>query len=195
MKKRILATAIVLICISVLASGSLAFYTASDTARNVITSDGVDIWVEEWQRTTDGVIPYPTETPIEVMPGVTVSKIVTVKNNDAVVYIRARFTVVVTQEDGTVMELEPQVLNDIISINVNEADWQRKDGDEQWWYYNDPIETGASTEAFFTEVVFDGPNMTNEYQNCKVEILVTAQAVQKANNGDNVMEAAGWPET
>lgn len=194
MKKRILATAIVLICFSILASGSLAFYTASDTARNVITSDGVDIRVEEWQRTLDGVIPYPTETPIEVMPGVTVSKIATVKNNDAVVYIRARFTVVVTQKDGTVIELEPQALNDIISVNVNEENWLRKDGDGQWWYYNDSVETGASTEAFFTEVVFDGPNMTNEYQNCKVEILVTAQAVQKANNGNNVMEAAGWPE-
>ena len=50
------------------------------------------------------------------------------------------------------------------------------------------------TKPLFTEVVFDGPNMTNEYQNCTVEVIVTAQAVQSANNGEAVLTADGWPE-
>jgi len=44
----------------------------------------------------------------------------------------------------------------------------------------------------FWEVVFSGVNMTNEYQNCTIEIDVDAQAVQTANNGSSVLEAAGW---
>ena len=35
--------------------------------------------------------------------------------------------------------------------------------------------------------------MTNEYQNCTVEVIVKAQGVQTANNGSSALEAAGWP--
>ena len=55
------------------------------------------------------------------------------------------------------------------------------------------LETGASTDALFEEVLF-ATSMGNEYQNCETEILVTAQAVQFVNNGATVEEAAGWPE-
>ena len=36
--------------------------------------------------------------------------------------------------------------------------------------------------------------MTDEYQNCTVEVVVYAQAVQVANNGDSATAAAGWPK-
>jgi len=35
--------------------------------------------------------------------------------------------------------------------------------------------------------------MGNEYQNCTVSVDVSAQAVQVANNGADVLEAKGWP--
>ena len=43
MKKRILLVAILVICLSVLASGTLAFFTTEAIARNVITTGGVGI--------------------------------------------------------------------------------------------------------------------------------------------------------
>ena len=44
----------------------------------------------------------------------------------------------------------------------------------------------------FTTVTF-APEMGNEYQNSTAHIDVKADAVQVANNGDAVLEAAGWP--
>ena len=189
MKKKILLLAAVAICAAILASGTLAYFTAEDEVHNVITSGAVDIQIEEWQDEIGN--PYPDD-PINVMPGVTVSKIATVKNLEAEAYIRAKFEVVITRADGSVMELSPETLASIISLTMNGEDWLRKDGDGVWWYYNAPVATGASTEDFFTDVVFDGPNMTNEYQNCTVEVIVKAQGVQTANNGDGALEAAGW---
>ena len=193
MKKKILLLAVVAICGAILVSGTLAYFTAEDQAHNVITTDAVYIEIEEWQETDEGLVPYPKDDPIEVMPGVTVSKIATIKNVEAEAYIRAKFEVVIIDANGRVMELSQNIQDNIITLNMNGNDWLRKDGDGEWWYYEDSIDTGDSTEAFFTEVVFDGPNMTNEYQNCTVEVTVKAQAVQTANNGTSVLDAAGWP--
>ena len=190
MKKKLLLLASVAICAAILASGTLAYFTAEDEVHNVITSGAVDIQIEEWQDKIGN--PYPDD-PIDVMPGVTVSKITTIKNLEADAYIRAKFEVVITRADGSVMELSPETLASIITLTMNGEDWLRKDGDGVWWYYDAPVAPGASTEPFFTEVVFDGPNMTNEYQNCTVEVIVKAQAVQTANNGTSALEAAGWP--
>lgn len=194
MKKKILLLAAVVMCIAIIASGTLAYFTSEDGVHNVITTNAVDIQIEEWQETAEGLVPYPKDEPIAIMPGATVSKIATVKNIEAEAYIRAKFEIIVTGADGGTMVLSPETLSNIITLTVNDESWIRKDGDGEWWYYNAPVEVGASTEAFFTEVVFDGSNITNEYQNCMVEITVNAQGVQVANNGDNVMEAAGWPE-
>ena len=190
MKKKTLLLAAVAICAAILASGTLAYFTSEDQVHNVITTDAVNIEIEEWQDEIGN--PYPDD-PIEVMPGVTVSKIATIKNLEAEAYIRAKFEVVITREsDNSVKELSPETLASIITLTMNGEDWLRKDGDGEWWYYNAPVKTGESTEAFFTEVVFDGPNMTNEYQNCTVEVIVKAQAVQTANNGASALEATSW---
>ena len=194
MKKKILLLAAVAICTAILASGTLAYFTAEKQVHNVITTNAVNIEIEEWQDSDgDGVAdqPYPDD-PIKVMPDVTVSKIATVKNNDAEAWIRAKFEIVITRADGSIMELSPETLASIITLTMNGDDWLRKDASDEWWYYADAVIGGASTEALFTEVVFDGPNMTNEYQNCTVKVIVKAQGVQKANNGSSVLEA-DWP--
>ena len=191
MKKKILSVAAIAICLAVLASGTLAYFTAEDQVHNVITSDAVDIAIEEWQDEVGGT-PYPDE-PIKVMPGTTVSKIVTVKNLEAESWIRANFEVIITKANGDRMNLSPETLASIVTVDVNGEHWQQKENEKTWWYYNADVATGGVTEPLFTEVVFDGPNMTNEYQNCTVEVIVYAQAVQTAHNGDNAIEAAGWP--
>jgi len=192
MKKKIISLAVVAMCAAILASGTIAYFTAEDQVHNVITTNAVDIEIEEWQETDRGLITYPKKDPIEVMPGVTVSKIATIKNIGAEAYIRAKCEVFITGADGNVMEISPEILAGIITLTMNDEGWLRKDGDNEWWYYAEAVGTGTSTEALFTEIVFDGSNMTNEYQNCTVEVIVKAQGVQTANNGGNVMKAAGW---
>lgn len=190
MKKRIFALAVVLICLSILASTTLAYFTDIDTARNVITSDGIDITVEEWQETPAGLIPYPSQ-PIMVMPGISVSKIVTVCNQDAQSFVRAKLELSLKDSAGKEMEITSETMEKIVHLTMNAQDWTEKDG---WWYYGSAVNTGEATKPLMTGVSFDGINMTNEYQKCTLEIHVYAQAVQAANNGSTVMEAAGWPE-
>ena len=194
MKKKIVTLAVLTICLATLASGTLAYFTAKDTAHNVITSGTVDIEIEEWQD-PDGdrndYLPYPA-APIEIMPGAAVSKIVKIKNLEADAYIRAQFDVIVKKADNTVMEITSEELADIISVKTNGNYWERKAGDNEWWYYNESVKKDHSTNPLFTEVTFSGPNMTNKYQGCTVEIVVNAQAVQTANNGNSAMDAVGW---
>lgn len=193
MKRKILVSAIIAAClsISIVASGTLAYFTASETAHNIITTDAIKIEIEEWQDEIGGT-PYPTE-PVHIMPGVTVSKIVNVKNLEASAFIRAKYQIIVKNPDGEVMDLTPETLDSIVSVDINE-NWLTKDGDTEWLYHKDVVgANGGITAPLFTEVTFSGPNMTNEYQNCTVEIIVDAQAVQSANNGNSATKASGWP--
>ena len=192
MKKKILALAMVAISLSIVAYGSLAYFTASGTAHNVITSGAVAIEVVEWMLEGDEQVPYPKEEPIKVMPGVTVSKIVTVENKDAKAFVRANFAVTVKDAEGEIMELDEATLESLILIAVNDEYWLTKEEDG-WYYYKDIAGSDVATEPLFSEVTFAAKEMGNEYQNCTVEIDVNAQAVQAANNGENVLEAAGWP--
>ena len=192
MKKKILVLAVIAISFSIMAYNTLAYFTAEATAHNVITADAVSIEIEEWQQTDDGLVPYPDE-PIKVMPASRVSKIVKVKNSKADAYIRARFDVVVMDSESKSIELDEETLDSIIEVALNTTYWETKEVDDGWLYYKDVVGTGIATNPLFTEVVFSGVNMTNEYQNCTVEIDVIAQAVQVKNNGATAWEAKGWP--
>ena len=66
MKKKIFAVMMVLICLAIAATGTLAYFTSEETAHNIITTGAVDIDLEEWQDLDgDGqnYTPYPPENP------------------------------------------------------------------------------------------------------------------------------------
>ena len=191
MKKRIFAFAVVVFCLSILASTTLAYFTDTAVARNVITSGGVDIAIEEWQETPEGMIPYPDQH-IRVMPATQVSKIVTVRNLDAQSFIRVKLELTLQDSNDQLMDIDAEEMEKIIHLIMNNQDWTEKDG---WWYYGAAVNTNEVTLPLMTAVEFDGPNMTNEYQKTTLQIHVIAQAVQADNNGTNAMEAMGWPET
>ena len=188
--KKMFAISVVAICLSILASVTTAYFTDQGTARNVITAGAVKVTVVEQQETAGGLVNYPTEK-IAVMPGTTVSKLVSVRADKASAYVRMKYEIIVWDAEGKEMELDEQTLTSIVGITPDEEHWTEKDG---WWYFKEALAGGKTTEPLFTEVVFSGPEMTNEYQNCTVEIHITAEAVQAANNGKTVWEAVGWPE-
>lgn len=190
MKKRVFALAVVAICLSVLASASLAYFTDANIARNVITSGNIDIYIVE-QQMEDGVL-KPYENPaIPVMPGTTVSKIVSVENAGLPAWIRTCYTVTVYDAEKKKIELSAEQLKKMIMISPDTSFWTYKDG---WWYHNTSLESGEMTKPLFEKVEFSGPDMDNKYQHCTVIIDVIAQGVQRANNGFAVLEAMGWPE-
>lgn len=188
MKKKLIAAALLVIGLAILSAGTIAYFTSSTTAHNVITSGGVNITLEEWADEV-GKTPYPTDS-VPAMPGQTVTKIVTVKNTDADAFVRAKFSIKVYSGDKDVTG-ELDNLDQAIVIKCD-GDWEPGEGG--WYYYNALLENGARTAPLFSQVEFDGPNMTNAYQNCTIKVDVVAQAVQAANNGPSALSAAGWPE-
>ena len=189
MKKRFVYCAVLCILLSLVMNSTLAYFTAEETARNVITSGAVSVEVVEKQLVGGTLENYP-DTPVSIMPGSTVSKIVSAKNLDEPAWVRMAYTVTIRDAGGNVIELSAGQRDQIITIDTDTANWTYKDG---WWYYNKALATGEETKPLFTQVVFSGSEMGNAYQNCTVMIDVTAQAVQKAHNGNTVMDAAGWP--
>lgn len=186
MKKKVMAIALIVICLALAATGTLAYFTTEGTARNVITTGGVSIELVEKHIGDDGVtVDFPAGGIDGVMPGASVSKIVSVKNTGAQSWIRIKVETKITGADGAALP------TDVVTYEVDAAKWQLKDG---YYYYLQPVSTDTATDILFDEVAF-ADSMGNEYQNCKTEIIVSAQAVQTANNGATVLEADGWPET
>lgn len=137
--------------------------------------------------------PYPNKQ-IAVMPGSTVSKVVCIRNQEAESYIRAAVDILVEDENGDIVSLPPQEVQQIIRLDMNSTDWEQNSDDVAWWYYCHPVSGGESTSPLFTGVSFSGKNMGNRFCNSTIEIQVHAQAVQTAHNGSSAITARGWPE-
>ena len=198
MKKKLFVIAAIAIVLSILAGGTLAFYTSDIFVHNVITSNSVGIHIEEYQL-VDGVErPYPGD--VSIMPGSVVSKRPEVVNDEAPSYIRACVEVVVKLDgERTYTVLSEDEAAEIMTIAMNTADWQRKEGDNKWWYFMPgSVGTGEATTPLFTEVTFKGAEMGNEYMNAEILINIAAQAVQSENNPipaeGTVIDVKGWPK-
>lgn len=189
MKKKIIYIAAILVCLSIISTGTYAYFTTTDTARNVITAGGVEVTVVEQQLLNGTLQPYPNQ-PIQVMPATTVSKIVSVHSIEQEAWVRMNYIITVYDANGKEMDIPVDELERVIEIEPDTSSWTQKDG---WWYYNTAIKSGETTKPLFEEVIFSGTHMGNQYQLCTVVIDVTAQAVQKENNGVTVWEALGWP--
>lgn len=185
MKKKILYIAAIVICLSIITSGTLAYFTAADTARNVITTGGISVRVIEQQMVNGTLQPYPSQ-PIPMMPSAEISKIVSIRNLEEPAWIRVNYSVTVTNAAGKQLQISPEELERVIVITPDTASWTRKNG---WWQYHAAVGTGETTKPLFEKVLFSGPDMDNKYQNCTVQIDITAQAVQTAHNAE-----AFWPE-
>ena len=190
MKKKILIVSVVVALLAVVSGGTLAYFTADETAHNIITSGSVEIDLVEKTQLPDGTFAdFPAGGISGVMPGTVVSKIVSVKNiglSEAWVRIKVESTIV-----GVNGEELPDELPDgtpVIGFDVSE-NWIEKDG---CYYFKNPVAAGEMTDNFIEEVVFD-LLMGNEYQNCTANLIVYAEAVQTANNGKSVTDAKGWP--
>lgn len=195
MKKKIFSLAMVICCLAVLTiSGTLAYFTAEDTATNVITTGTIDIDLKE----TIGVDPetgedIPFTDVTGVMPSQAIDKIVTVKNiNDAMpAFVRVRVTPTITLAQEYA-DKQDEIDLSLIRIDYNTQNWTYNEEDG-YWYYNEALDTNAETPVLFTKVTF-APEMGNMYQGATVTIDVRAEAVQVKNNpGTTALTAQGWP--
>lgn len=184
-KRYVLLFAVLLCCAAILAGGTLAYFTAEETAYNVITTGVLSMDLRE---ETTGGDPFPEGGISGIMPGQIVDKKVYVVNTGSVdFYARIAISKTIADSDGKTDTLNFKN----ITLDLNTADWTEKDG---FYYYNRILKPGEKTEPLFTTVTF-GTTLGNDYMNARIEIDVDAQAVQSRNNGDSALEAVGWAET
>ncbi len=186
MKRKLFILSILVICVATLAAGSLAYFTYVDTATNVITAGNIKISLREWAVTEEGGETVPFEDALHAMPGGDVSKIVQVENvggEAAWVRLEVEKVIALAIEEG-------EADTSLISCDIDTENWTEKDG---YYYYLHILAPGEMTTPLFTQVHFS-KEMGNLYQNSRVNIQISAQATQVANNGETVWEAAGWPQ-
>ena len=187
-KQKLLTLSAVAIVAALSAYGSVAYFTAEDTARNVITAGKLKIELQEKMLTSDGEKTVPFEDRLGVMPGSEVSKIVEVKNTGSQdAWVRVSVNKAIELAEG----VEDEVDLSLISFDLNTDYWTEKDG---FYYYTAKLAPGHTTEPLFTAVTF-AKTMSNQYQNSKAILTVNAYATQTVHNGNTALEAAGWPET
>lgn len=183
MKKKMLIVALIAVVLAVCAGGTYAYFVAEEPSYNVITTNGVSIELVEMQE--DGT-EFPVDTAVAAMPGVSVSKIVTVKALDAECWVRITLNPVFLDAEGNDMGLAPEEIGELVNITLASDKWQAED--DGWLYYADSLTEGEETEPFFEEVEFS-PDMGNEYQECSLVLTIEAEAVQTANNGSSATDA------
>ena len=185
MKKRMLTAALALCCLAVLATGTLAYFTAEETAQNVITMGSLKMELVELDEKGE-----PWEDVENIVPGMEVTKEAFVKNTGTVYfYTRVKITKTFVPAQG---EEKPELNTKLVRLDINEKYWEP--GNDGFYYYKKPVAPGEETKPLFTTVTFS-TKMGNEYQNVKVIIDLDAQAVQSRNNGDSATKATGWPES
>lgn len=186
MKRKILIIAILIICLAGLTGGTIAYFTAEDTATNVITAGNLSIELVETALDAEGET-VPFRDVVGVVPGSQVSKIVRVKNTgDAAAYVRVHVETVIYLAEGK----DGQVDLSLVTVDINTESWTEKDG---YYYCNTVVQPGELTPPLFTKVSFDA-GMDNRYTESTVKLIVHAQATQWKNNGQSALEASGWPE-
>lgn len=186
--KRIIAVLAITSILAVMVFQTLAFFTAEDTALNRVTMGNVALILNDdtINPETEELEPFPVEGFDLVMPGDVIDKIVSVTNDgDNPIWVRIRLDRSILLA-GEAADVDFNVLG----LDLNDEDWT--EGADGWFYYNEILAPGETTENLFTQVTFP-TSLGNEFMNAEVEIDVLAQGVQSQNNGLTVQEATGWP--
>lgn len=182
MKKKIAVLAVVVIALSLVAYGTVAYFSAEGTAHNILTMGSVKIELSdktlvegEGGVQRDFTEVYPNGMP--VMPASQASKIVYVTNTGSnPCWVRVKVDVAAEAADPANDPLDI----DMVHINFDQENWLK--GNDGYWYYKDILGASQVTEELFTQVAFD-KDMGNDYMNCQFSITVSAEAVQSDNNG------------
>ena len=187
MKKKILVCALIAICLSIAAYSTVAYDTYNAKATNVITVGNIKIkLVQSSVKAGENTPSFNVENEFSIQPGSEISKTVQVENvGNNPAWIRIDVKKVIELAEG----VREEANIDLIGFDVDTEAWTLKDG---YYYYNEALEPGETTPPLFTKIQFS-TEMGNIYQKSKARVDVKVHAVQAANNGDTVFDAAGWP--
>ena len=194
-RKKIASLAIVVALFAIAAAGTLAYYNDTVMAHNIITTNGVDITLNDQTVQSGVLVDFPAGGISGIMPSATVSMVVSVTNEAADAWVRIRLEERIVDANGNEL---PMVLADgtpayTLSMEQDSFWYEGSDGN---WYYTEPLWHNETSTVLFDGVTFS-PKLGNEYQGCTVYIDVHAEAVQFANNplpdSGRYEDIPGWP--
>ncbi len=181
-KVKWLCIALLVIILTFSVQGTVAYFSTTGTATNIVTSGNIRLQIHE---KTDQGTDFP-DAGVYVMPGDVVSKQVTVENDcDHPFYLRVKI----------LYGIDSQALGaeECFKLNIDESLWQLHDG---WYYYTGIVEPGQTTPCVFSQVEIVGDTVDNRYLGKTLTLTVDAQAVQSENNpitAGQTYTASGWP--
>ena len=185
MKKKLVLSVASVALVAALAIGStLAYFTDSDSAANVLTMGKVDIELTEDSTDEDAVITDDGITYDDILPGDVVSKIptITVAQDSADAYIRVKINFINVDIDESIWPTA-----EMPGINTEDYKWIK--GTDGYYYY--PAKVSASDKI----TVFDNTTIPASWGNAfagkTFKITIKAEAVQADNF--NVDFTSGTP--
>lgn len=177
MKRRnaVLTAALALLA-ALVAFGTVAHFSGEAHVTNVITTGQIDITLKETKA--DGETAW--ESVEGVMPGQSVAKVVTVKNEagSGEAWVRVKVDTSIVPAGATLESEERLPDNGMLDFDIQTGWFLGADG---YYYYENALSAEQTTLPLFTKVTFD-KTMPNEYQGCTAFVNVSAQAVQVKNN-------------
>ena len=179
-KAKLLLVTLAAILLTVLTQPTLAYYTTTGIATNVVTSGSIDLAIHE---KTAGGADFPSGG-VFVIPGDIVSKRVYVENICShPFYLRVKLV-----GSSTNQELSAE---DCLKLDINTQNWTYNGG---YYYYNRILQPSEVTEDLFSQVEIVGSRVDQTHVGSMLGITVNAYAVQSENNpAQHPWDAAGWP--
>jgi predicted ribosomally synthesized peptide with SipW-like signal peptide len=180
-KKLLAVTASVVLLGAIGVGSTLAYFTDTEQASNVVTMGHVDIELTEPQFSEAN-----TDNTIEnVVPNQEITKdpTITVGEDSEDCYVRVYLEITELDADQQAALLE--------NINIDDSKWVL--GDDGYYYYQDVLSKGDEVEFFTTVTIPE--DWGNEVADMTFEINVSAEAIQsdyfepETNSSDQIV---GW---
>lgn len=177
---------------------TLAYFTDSDEATNVVTMGHVDISLREASDSAEGKGANTiTEEGLafdNIMPGDRISKIPTivVESDSQDAYVRMKMEIT-TDADSDISAADLAELESRLSNQITEGTGWAFDG--EYYYYNQVMSEGESIDFFRTVSIPE--TWKNNTADDTFTIQLTAEAIQAENMTPEWTEAGtimGWPE-
>lgn len=190
MRKKVALTAAAVAMVGTLAvGGTLAWFTDTETATNVVTMGNVDIQLEEDGSATEGEEPGKiTGTGLEyekIMPGDTLAKEVKVvaENDSAPAWVRVKIYCDTVTDAGNVVERLEFLLNG----ESIDATWTVED-DQAVAIIEAPTQFDAGDEWTIFDTIKIPESWGNDYEFNSFDVQIVAEAIQ----ADHVAKEDAW---
>ncbi|MGN1113455.1 MAG: hypothetical protein ACI4RP_09635 [Acutalibacteraceae bacterium] len=203
-RNRTIRITIMIICFGImlfilLYMGTRAYFTDTETGGGQLVGGNLDIELIDKTKDNDVEVTFPPDGyKTEIMPGVTASKIVSVTNVGTVpAWVRIKVEQKIIASNGTT-QLPIEITSGenripVLKLNIDSDKWYT-DG-SGYYYYKTTVKPNTKADNLFSTVTFS-EEMDNDYKNCTVQIIVSAEAVQSDYNpkpdSGKYEDIAGW---